>query len=115
VLLEKEKTFNIGNKKRSWTESSVPGEDDKVGSSNYYIPIYSSGGGNAKLVMLLWFFDSRAGGAFKQTTADGKDVALDDFVAPEVDQCIPLMDEMLTMSSGGRMVWCDKRRYRRPV
>ncbi|KAF2661986.1 Metallo-dependent phosphatase [Lophiostoma macrostomum CBS 122681] len=84
ALLEREKTYNLGDKKRSWTESSVPGEDDQVGSSNYYIPIYSSGGGNAKLVMLLWFFDSRAGGAFDQTTADGKDVALEDFVAPEV-------------------------------
>lgn len=77
-ILQKEQSYNkAGGKKLAWTEAAVPGDNAKVGTSNYYIPVYSSsGGGDPKLVMVLWFFDSRAG-----HTKDGR---LEDFVAPEV-------------------------------
>lgn len=78
-MLEKEKSYNNGaSKKRAWVHNSVPGEDGKVGSSNYFIPIYSSsGGGNPNLAMILWFFDSRSGASKEKAMNE-------DFVAPEV-------------------------------
>lgn len=85
MILEREKTYNSAGKKLAWTDNFVPGQDAKVGSSNYFIPIYSGlGGGNPNLVMILWFFDSRAGAAYDQKDADGKDIMNEDFVAPEV-------------------------------
>jgi hypothetical protein len=85
ALLEKEQSFNKEGKKLAWTDSSLPEPDAEVGTSNYFIPIYSSsGGGNPELVMLLWFFDSRDGQVFQQKDATGKDIPINDFVAPEV-------------------------------
>lgn len=75
-ILKKEESYNTFGDRRTWTRSMVPGDDAKVGSSNYYIPIYSSRGDN--LVMMLWFFDSRGGGTF------GKKGKMEDFVTPDV-------------------------------
>jgi hypothetical protein len=55
--------------KLSFTTSSVPGEHNEVGTSNYYIPIYSSSDPN-KLAMLLWFFDSKGGRVFQPSAND---------------------------------------------
>lgn len=53
---------NRNGKKLTWTTSSVQGDYNQIGTSNYYIPVYaSSGGGNPELSMILWFFDSRGG------------------------------------------------------
>jgi hypothetical protein len=50
---------HIANSRRlSFTIQSVYGPVEQVGRSNYYIPGYSFYDEN-KLVMLLWFFDSR--------------------------------------------------------
>jgi hypothetical protein len=83
TFLNREKAFNTGGKRLAWTESSVPGNDDTVGSSNYFIPVYSSSDGR-KLVMMLWFFDSRAGGTFGKKTGNGKDLPLEDYVHQDV-------------------------------
>jgi hypothetical protein len=52
------------NRRLSFTMQSVDGPVEEVGWSNYYIPVYSSSDEN-KLVMLLWFFDSRGGRVFQ--------------------------------------------------
>ncbi|KAF2127868.1 Metallo-dependent phosphatase [Dothidotthia symphoricarpi CBS 119687] len=58
-------------KKLSFTTSSVPGAHDQVGTSNYYVPVYSSSGGdNPSLEMMLWFFDSKGGRVFNPTGDD---------------------------------------------
>jgi hypothetical protein len=78
-ILKTEHQYNSVGTRLAWTQSNVPGEDSKVGTTNYFVPVYSSSGGaTPNLVLMLWFFDSRAGTGFQQ---DGK---LDDFVAPEV-------------------------------
>lgn len=62
-------------RKLSFTTSSVSGPYEQVGTSNYYIPVYAStGGGNPKLSMMLWFFDSKGGRDFGKIDGNGKDV-----------------------------------------
>ncbi|KAF2268384.1 Metallo-dependent phosphatase [Lojkania enalia] len=71
--------------KLSYTESMLPGNESKIGTTNYYVPIYSStGGGNPTLVLLLWFFDSRGGRAYNQTKPDGTDVPTGGWVDQDV-------------------------------
>jgi hypothetical protein len=43
----------------TFTSNWVNGEYKDVGTSNYYVPIYSASGGELKMV--LWFFDSMGG------------------------------------------------------
>lgn len=77
-MLRREQAYNTpGGKMRAWTSSAVQGDDARFGTSNYYIPVYGSSGYNA--VLVLWFFDSRAGEAY-----GAKGNRLEDFVAPEV-------------------------------
>lgn len=77
-------TGNDG-KKLSFTTSSVPGPYEKVGTSNYYIPIYgSSGGGNPHLSMMLWFFDSKGGRDFQKVDSNGNDVPVVNWVDDKV-------------------------------
>ncbi|KAF2006643.1 Metallo-dependent phosphatase [Amniculicola lignicola CBS 123094] len=81
-LMEREQS--IGGK-LAYTKSMVWGEDHDIGTSNYYVPVYSStGGGNPTLKLLLWFFDSKAGRQFGKTGPDGKDVSMTDWVDPKV-------------------------------
>ncbi|KAF1966661.1 Metallo-dependent phosphatase, partial [Bimuria novae-zelandiae CBS 107.79] len=54
----------------TFTTSLVHGNTNLVGTSNYYIPVYTKEDGIDKLTMLLWFFDSKGG--FKYT-GDGRD------------------------------------------
>lgn len=63
-------------KKLSFTTSSVQGEPDQVGTSNYFVPVYSSPDGS-KLAMLLWFFDSRGGRIYQPSSVD---IPVDDWV-----------------------------------
>lgn len=53
----------------SFTISSVPGDHDQVGTSNYFVPVYSSSDGS-KLEMLLWFFDSQGGRVYQPNGVD---------------------------------------------
>lgn len=71
--------------KLALTECMVPGDEDEIGTSNYYVPVYGSArGGNPEIAMLLYFFDSRGGRLFDKTGADGKDVPQGGWVADEV-------------------------------
>ena len=65
--------------KLSFTTSSVPGGPSQVGSSNYYIPVYGSAGGELK--MLLWFFDSKGGRVYQP---GGGDVSVGNWVDEKV-------------------------------
>lgn len=81
-LLEREQT--IGGK-LAFTKSMVDGDYNDVGTSNYYVSVYESGGGgNPNLAMLLWFFDSKGGRRFGETDQDGKDVPVADHVDERV-------------------------------
>ncbi|KAJ5046245.1 Metallo-dependent phosphatase-like protein [Bipolaris maydis] len=63
-------------RKLSFTTQSVVGEVDKVGWSNYFVPVYSSTNGG-DLKMLLWFFDSKGGRKYQPT---GEDVGVPSWV-----------------------------------
>lgn len=77
--------WNAANKnghQLTWTTSTVEGDYNHVGTSNYYIPIYGSrGGGNPKLKMILWFFDSKGG---RQYQPGGPNVPVADWVDDKV-------------------------------
>ncbi|EMD59624.1 hypothetical protein COCSADRAFT_101145 [Bipolaris sorokiniana ND90Pr] len=67
-------------RKLSFTTQSVVGEVDKVGWSNYFVPVYSSTNGGY-LKMLLWFFDSKGGRKYQPT---GEDVGVPSWVDEKV-------------------------------
>lgn len=72
-------------KRLSFTTSFVPGPYEKVGTSNYYIPVYaSSGGGNPRLSLMLYFFDSRGGRDYQKTDSNGNDVSVPGWVDDKV-------------------------------
>ena len=82
AMLEREQT--VGGK-LSFTKNMVDGEYNEIGTSNYYVPVYGSGGGgNPNLAMLLWFFDSKGGGKFGETDLDGNDIPVGDHVDQKV-------------------------------
>ncbi|KAF2177690.1 Metallo-dependent phosphatase [Zopfia rhizophila CBS 207.26] len=82
AMLNREKT--VGGK-LSLTQSMVQGDENVVGTSNYYVPVYgSAGGGNPELAMLLWFFDSKGGKQFQKTDANGQQIQALDWVDQEV-------------------------------
>ena len=62
----------------SFTTSSVPGPSNKVGTSNYFVPVYSSDG--SRLALVLYFFDSKGGPEFD--TGDFVPKLVDDKVSP---------------------------------
>jgi hypothetical protein len=73
------------SKQRAWAMGSVDGEYNDVGTSNYYIPVYSSaGGGNPELKMVLWFFDSKGGRQYRPP--GGVDVGVADWVDQKVSE-----------------------------
>lgn len=93
AMLEREK--KIGGK-LAYTKSMLSGNESKIGTTNYYVPVYSStGGGNPTLALLLWFFDSRGGKAFNETTSDGKDIATGGWVDEEVSLLPCLMKNLI--------------------
>lgn len=67
-------------KKLSFTTSSVPGGHDEVGTSNYFVPVYSSTD-STRLAMILWFFDSKGGKKFQP---GGDDVQMHNWVDEKV-------------------------------
>ncbi|CAO2657985.1 Nn.00g072450.m01.CDS01 [Neocucurbitaria sp. VM-36] len=73
-------TFGTDGKTLSLATSSVPGEHDQVGTSNYFIPVYSSRDAR-KLEMLLWFFDSKGGRVYQP---GGVDIAVSNWVDDKV-------------------------------
>lgn len=73
-------TKDKNGQRLSFTTSSVPGPDDIVGTSNYFVPVYSSSDKN-KLAMLLWFFDSRGGRVYQPS---GDEIPVDGWVNEEV-------------------------------
>lgn len=80
----------IFERERRWegclTEKMVRDED--AGVSNYYIPVYGSDASSSTTPrvpdFLLWFFDSRGGNAFQQTSSDNATVPIPDWVHPSV-------------------------------
>jgi hypothetical protein len=86
---------NAGKKRLTWTTSSVSGEYNDVGTSNYYLPVYSmGGGGNPKLKMILWFFDSKGG---KQYQPGGSDFPVTDWVDQRVRRFIYMISYSVLM------------------
>ncbi|PVH92252.1 Metallo-dependent phosphatase [Periconia macrospinosa] len=86
-----------GHRKVTWTENAVAGEYHDVGTSNYYIPIYSAGGGgNPKLKMLLWFFDSKGGNRYQP---QGVDVPVTDMVDEKVISWFKLTRDQIRLSN----------------
>ncbi|CBX97919.1 hypothetical protein IAQ61_000902 [Plenodomus lingam] len=67
-------------RKLSFTTSSVEGDASKVGTSNYFIPVYGSKD-SRDLKMLLWFFDSKGGRVFQPGKGDAP---LDNWVDEKV-------------------------------
>ena len=63
------------------TKKMVFGED--AGVSNYYLPVYSSNGGEEPS-LILWFFDSRGGFYYQETNATGGFVGQPDWVDQSV-------------------------------
>lgn len=45
----------------TFTTSTVAGDPNLVGTTNYFIPIYSKVDGKQVLKMIFWFFDSKGG------------------------------------------------------
>lgn len=85
VRLMSEHQWDVGNangRQLTWTTSSVTGDYNQVGSSNYYIPIYdSAGGGNPNLKMIIWLFDSKGGRKYQP---QGEDESIADWVDERV-------------------------------
>lgn len=76
--------------KLSFTTSSVPGPYQDVGTSNYFIPIYASGGGGGpQIALMLYFFDSRGGRDFQKVDPSGKDVPVSGWVDNKVSLKFP--------------------------
>ncbi|CAI6339854.1 unnamed protein product [Periconia digitata] len=81
-MREKASVLATGHREVTWTRNAVQGKYEDVGTSNYYIPVYSaSGGGNPNLSMVLWFFDSRGGNKYQP---GGEDEGVGDWVGDEV-------------------------------
>lgn len=99
--------WDMGNKngrQLTWTAWSVFGDPNVVGTSNYYIPVYSNtGGGNPELKMLLWFFDSKGG---KQFNTEGP---VDDWVNEKVRCATSITLGEHTDKAGDLMVQIDTR------
>jgi len=90
--------------KLAFTQSMVSGEYESLGTSNYFIPVYSSsGGGNPDIAMLLWFFDSKGGHAFERTDSNGKDVPVADWVDESVVNWFNL-EKAAINSANGRVI-----------
>lgn len=60
----------------SFTTSSIPEPENEVGTSNYYVPIYISDGN--RLVLMLYFFDSKGGPGVLDSVDDKVSLGCDD-------------------------------------
>lgn len=58
----------------TFTTSSVTGDPNLVGTTNYFIPLYSKVNGKQVLKMVLWFFDSKGGFAYTNDGNNKQDV-----------------------------------------
>jgi hypothetical protein len=63
----------------------------RAGTSNYYVPVYGSGGDDDVPAMMLWFFDSRGGYYYQQTNSTGGHVKSPSVVHPAVRPPPPLL------------------------
>lgn len=70
--------------KLTFTTSSVAGDPNLVGTSNYFIPLYSKVDGKQVLKMVLWFFDSKGG--FGYTGSLDNKVPVYSYVHPDVSK-----------------------------
>lgn len=70
----------------TFTTSSVDGDINLVGTSNYYIPIYTTIKGNKVLKMILWFFDSKGGWGFTGKMEDK--VPVYGYIHPDVSELL---------------------------
>ncbi|KAF2246514.1 Metallo-dependent phosphatase [Trematosphaeria pertusa] len=101
VRLMSEHQWDVGNangRQLTWTTSSVTGDYNQVGSSNYYIPIYdSAGGGNPNLKMIIWLFDSKGGRKYQP---QGEDESIADWVDERVISWFRLTRDQLNQDHG---------------
>ena len=73
----------------SLTESMVPGDEDAVGVTNYFLPVFPSvvpdeaKDGDVAPALMLYFLDSRGGHAFQRRHANGKRIGIPSVVSDE--------------------------------
>lgn len=71
----------------SKTRKMVEGSELEVGTSNYYLPVFSAGckvSYKCTPHLILWFFDSRGGARYQERDADGKQIGLKNWVDAKV-------------------------------
>jgi hypothetical protein len=77
-----EERANMEGRRMTWMMDSVGGGYEDVGTSNYYVPVYSGDdAGDVQLKMVLWFFDSKGGRRYQP---GGVDVSVADWVDQKV-------------------------------
>jgi hypothetical protein len=89
-MLEREKLIAGALSK---TSCYVQGDENVIGTSNYFLPVYSNGGDGpqGELRMLLWFFDSKGGKRFQQRDSNGERVDEPDWIDDTVSHSFLLM------------------------
>ncbi|KAK4565551.1 hypothetical protein LTR86_004168 [Recurvomyces mirabilis] len=77
---------DILQREQSWPNSLTRQDvrTSTAGVSNYWLPVYGSNGDQTVPELLLWFFDSRGGNYYQQTTSDGKSVPQPNYVDQSV-------------------------------
>ncbi|KAL1612632.1 hypothetical protein SLS60_000861 [Paraconiothyrium brasiliense] len=71
----------------TFTTSSVTGEPNMVGTTNYFIPLYSKVNGKQSLKMILWFFDSKGGFGYTGNGDNKQEVY--GYVHPDTPKPVP--------------------------
>ncbi|KAJ4292819.1 hypothetical protein N0V90_009482 [Kalmusia sp. IMI 367209] len=86
----------------TFTMNSLDGDPNVVGSSNYFIPLYSTSSGKRELRMILWFFDSKGGFLY---TGDGNNQqSVEDWVNQKVINWFKQTRDQIENSHGGKTI-----------
>lgn len=80
-ILERENAYGS----LSYTQRMVSGDPDRVGVSNYFLPLYRHRQ-KTTVAASLWFFDSRGGQAFQRVGEDGEKLQIPGVVDPAVTE-----------------------------
>jgi hypothetical protein len=78
----------------TFTTSSVSGDPNLIGTTNYFIPLYTMVGGKKVLNMILWFFDSKGGFGYTGDGNNKQDVY--SYVHPDVSNLSYIFSTVLT-------------------
>ncbi|KAJ4358081.1 uncharacterized protein N0V89_002660 [Didymosphaeria variabile] len=86
----------------TFTTSSVAGNPNMVGTTNYFIPLYSKGNGKKILKMILWFFDSKGGFGYTGNGDNKQEVY--SYVHPDVINWFKRTRAQLESDHGGKTI-----------